>query len=31
MLEIAIVEDEEKEALRLGGFLDRFSRETGTS
>ena len=30
MLEIAIVEDEEKEALRLGGFLDRFSRETGT-
>ena len=29
MLEIAIVEDEEKEALRLGGFLDRFSEETG--
>ena len=29
MLEIAIIEDEEKEALRLGGFLDRFSRESG--
>lgn len=29
MLEIAIVEDEEVEAARLGGFLDRFSEETG--
>lgn len=29
MLEIAIIEDEEKEAARLGGFLDRFSQETG--
>lgn len=29
MLEIAIVEDEEKEALRLGSFLGRFSEETG--
>lgn len=29
MIEIAIVEDEEKEALRLGSFLDRFSKETG--
>ncbi len=29
MLEIAIIEDEEKEAVRLGGFLDRFSQESG--
>ena len=29
MIEIAIVEDEEKEALRLVSFLDRFSKETG--
>lgn len=29
MLEIAIVEDEEQEASRIGSFLDRFSRETG--
>lgn len=29
MLEIAIVEDEEKEALRLGNFLDRYAEETG--
>ncbi len=29
MLEIAIVEDEEKEAARLGVFLDRFSQENG--
>lgn len=29
MLEIAIIEDEEKEAARIGGFLDRFSEEAG--
>ena len=29
MLEIAIIEDEEKEAARLGGFLDRFSQGNG--
>lgn len=29
MLEIAIVEDEEKEASRLGNFLDRYAEETG--
>lgn len=29
MLEIAIIEDDEKEAGCLGGFLDRFSQETG--
>lgn len=29
MLEIAIIEDEGKEAAQLGGFLDRFSQESG--
>ena len=29
MLEIAIIEDEEKEAAHLGAFLDRFAQETG--
>lgn len=29
MLEISIIEDEKREAARLGGFLDRFSQETG--
>ena len=29
MLEIAIIEDEEKEAAHLGFFLDRFSQENG--
>ena len=29
MLEIAIIEDEKKEAQHLGSYLDRFSRETG--
>ena len=29
MLKIAIIEDDEKEAACLGGFLERFSREAG--